>query len=100
MFRRRIATFTNNNKMNDCVTRIWETVIALDLKCTQMKQYVDSEVLKLKGKFKDMEAKNAERDAKYVEIDKRMALLRRELSKNKRPADIQGQSVRVKKPRN
>ena len=29
-----------------------------------------------------------------------IALLRREPSKQKRPADIQGQSVRVKKPRN
>jgi len=43
---------------------------------------------------------DAERDAKNAECDKLLALLQLERSKNKRPADNQGEGVLLKKPKN
>jgi len=54
------------------------------------------------GRTDDAETRtnDAERDAKNAECDKLLALLQLERSKNKRPADNQGEGILLKKPKN
>jgi len=101
---------------NESVMNVLQVVT---LKCAEVKQYVDGEVLelrektdkkmkvmkkniesKMQAKDEERDAKDEERDAKDAERDKLLASLQRASGKEKkRPADNQGEGTSQKKKR-